>query len=232
MENSMIYTKGNKDDVVTRISNVHTITIYCPLQDICIHYLRETFDIMLSNYKKDNNLWEGVPTIDALNAFMFTANFQEKLGLDVDKDIMGVIVSSLKMFIKLKKINFQFTEDEEIEKSYKSFINKQTKDVKKYIYKIELLEINLQDLFSQGIIDMLNKVFICNELIPNSYLDRRFIIDFTFDEYKSFMDMFIGNNMDNLNLLDKNICSYFSTFPKLINEQKPDIRIVTNYDEI
>ena len=79
---------------------------------------------------------------------------------------------------------------------------------------------------------MLNKVFICNELIPNSYLDRKFALTFTYDDYISFMDMFINNNRMNLNLLDSNICDYFRSFPKLITEQKPDIRLITNYSEI
>ena len=94
-----------------------------------------------------------------------------------------------------------------------------------------MLEMNLGDMFSQGVIDMLNKVFICNELIPNSYLNRRFILDFKYDDYTSFMDMFIENNRENLNLLDKNICDYFRKFPKMVEEQKPMIRLVTNYSE-
>ena len=79
---------------------------------------------------------------------------------------------------------------------------------------------------------MLNKVFIINELMPNSYLDRKFKLDFTYDEYLSFMDMFINNNRESLNLLDSNICDYFRSFPKLITDQKPNIRIITNYREI
>lgn len=232
MENTSYYTKGIKEEVISRISQVHTITIYCPLSDPCVNSLRETFKIMLSEYKKDDYLWYGVPAIDALNAFIFTAAFQDKMGLDVDRDIVSVIVSSLKMFIKLKFINFQFTDDKEVEESYRLLIQKKPGSVKKYTYKVELLEMNLSDYFSQSIIDMLNKIFMYNELIPNSYLDRKFVLNFKFDEYINFMNMFIGNNKENLNILDSNICDYFMSFPKLITEQKPNIRLVTNYKEI
>ena len=232
MDNSEFYTKGNVADVVTRINQVHTITIYCPLSDNCVKQLWSTFHLMLFRYQTTEELWTGVPAIDALNAFIFTAQMQQKSGNDVDKGIVSVIVSSLKMFPKMKKINFQFTDDEEIRKSYDLLLEKRGNETKKYIYKVELLEISLSEFFCQEIIDMLNKVFIINELMPNSYLDRKFKLDFTYDEYLSFMDMFINNNRESLNLLDSNICDYFRSFPKLITDQKPNIRIITNYREI
>ena len=92
---------------------------------------------------------------------------------------------------------------------------------------------NLSDLFSQGIIDLINKVFICNGLMSNSYLERTFQLEFTYDEYVSFIDMFVNNNRPNLDALDANICDYFVLFPPLVKEQKPKIRILTNYvDEV
>ena len=232
MDNNEFYTKGNVSDVVSRIDQVHTITIYCPLSDYCVQTLRDTLGMVLFKYKKDENLWEGVPAIEALNAFILMASYQQQMGIEADKEIISLVVSSLKMFPKMKIINFQFTDDPEIRKSYDLLIEKKMDEVKKYIYKVELLEISLSEYFSQGIIDMLNKIFICNELIPNSYLDRKFELNFKYDDYIAFMDMFINNNRTNLNLLDVNICDYFRSFPKLITDQKPDIRLITNYSEI
>ena len=226
MDNNEFYTKGNPVEVITRIDQVHTITIYCPLSDVCVQNLKDCLETILQKYRVSELTWKGVPAIDAL----------DKLPVGdptlSDKEIIGMLASSLKMFPKMKKINFVFTDDPEIRKSYDLLISKKISEVKKYIYKVELLEIHLDDYFSQGIIDMLNKVFICNELIPNSYLDRKFSLTFTYDDYISFMDMFINNNRMNLNLLDSNICDYFRSFPKLITEQKPDIRLITNYSEI
>lgn len=231
MDKSNIYTKGNKEDIVTRIDQVHSITMFCPLDDFCVRSLRDTMEVMLPGYKTDRNIWSNVPTIDALNAFIVTASYHQELELDLDKKIMGVIVSSLKMFTRLKLISFEFTYDEEIMNTYQLLLKSEKNGIKKYIYKIDMVEMNLGDMFSQTIIDMLNKIFICNELIPNSYLNRRFVLEFRYDDYTTFMDMFIENNRDNLNMLDKNICDYFRKFPKMINDNKPMIRLVTNYRE-
>ena len=147
-----------------------------------------------------------------------------------DKEIIGIIISSLKMFNRLKYINFSFTDNPEIKESYDSFLNRRN-GKKGYIYKVDRLELNLSEMFSQWVIDLLNRVFICNEIIPNSYLERKFCIDFTYDEYMNFMDMFLTNNGSSFDSLDKNICEYFKSFPTLINEQKPNIRLITNYSD-
>ena len=227
MGNSNFYIKGNYEDIITRISQVHTITMFCPMSDHCVQGLKNTFEIMLAEYKKNEDYWENVPTIDALNAFIFNDNMNR----DYDSGIFSVIVSSLKMFNRLKRINFQFTDDEDILNSYKQIIKNNIEGTTKYIYNVDVIEMNLSEMFSQMIIDMLNKIFICNEYLPNSYLDRKFMVDFKYDDYMSFMDMVINNNKEMLDALDDKICDYFKSFPKLVMEQKPNIRVVTNYSE-
>ena len=229
MGNNNFYTKGEKEEVVSRIGQVHTITLFCPMSDFCIQSLKSSFDMMLPKYKTSDNRWDGVPAIDALNVFLFTTSFLNTAGLDVDRNIFSIVVSSLKMFKKLKKINFEFTDDEEIKGTYDMILKKINPGPKRSIYKVDLLEMNLSDIFSQCVIDLVNKVFICNGLMSNSYLERTFKLDFKFDEYVSFMDMFVNNNRENLNTLDSKICDYFVGFPPLLMEQKPSIRILTNY---
>ena len=227
MGNSNFYIKGNYEDIITRISQVHTITMFCPMSDHCVQGLKNTFEIMLAEYKKNEDYWENVPTIDALNAFIFNDNMNR----DYDSGIFSVIVSSLKMFNRLKRINFQFTDDEDILNSYKHIMKNNIEGTTKYIYNVDVIEMNLSEMFSQMIIDMLNRIFICNEYLPNSYLDRKFMVDFKYDDYMSFMDMVINNNKETLDALDDKICDYFKSFPKLVMEQKPSIRLVTNYSE-
>ena len=142
-----------------------------------------------------------------------------------------MIFGSLKTFRRLKLITFKFTYDEDIEEAYKLLLQKKMKEIKKYIYNVDLMELNLSDMFSQKIIDVLNKVLMHNDQIPNSYLERKFVLNFTYDDYTSFMGMFLNNNKDELNQLDKNIYDYFTMFPKQIKEQKPDIRLITNYSD-
>ena len=227
MINTNFYTKGDYKEIITRISQVHTITMFCPMSDHCVQGLKNTFEIMLAEYKKNEDYWENVPTIDALNVFIFNDNMNR----DYDSGIFSVIVSSLKMFNRLKRINFQFTDDEDILNSYKQIMKNNIEGTTKYIYNVDVIEMNLSEMFSQMIIDMLNKIFICNEYLPNSYLDRKFMIDFQYDDYMAFMDMVINNNKETLDALDDKICDYFKSFPKLVMEQKPNIRLVTNYSE-
>ena len=230
MGNSNFYTKGDSEEVLSRIGCVHTLTMFCPLGDVCVQGFKGTLEMMLPQYRVSEDEWKGIPAIDALNAFIFNASVQENFE-DVNKDIIGVIISSLKMFKKLKIINFTFMDDDEIEETYHLLLKKKADGTKKYIYNVDVLEFNLSDMFSQRVIDLLNKVFMHNEFIPNSYLKRKFRIDFKYDDYKSFMDMFIGNNRDDLNALDANICNYLRAFPTLVEKQKPDIRVITNYTD-
>lgn len=224
MGNDSFFTKGDRENILQRIGQVHTITIYCPLDDDGVLALWGSLGIIAQRYRTDMYEWKNVPTFDALNAFIYLTN-----NCDVeDKGIIGIIVSSLKMFNRLKYINFSFTDNPEIKESYNAFLNRGN-GKKGYIYKVDRLEINLSEMFSQWVIDLLNRVFICNEIISNSYLERKFCIDFTYDEYMSFMDMFLTNNEISFDSLDKNICEYFKSFPTLINEQKPNIRLITNY---
>lgn len=231
MGNCGFYTKGDHKDVLSRINQVHTITMFCPLEDSGVQVLKSALDIVLPQYKESDDLWKGIPTIDALNTFLFAGTFCKRTGFMTDKKIMEVIISSLQMFTRLKYINFEFTLDHDMYETYKKMANKEKDSNLKYIYRIERIEMNLSDLFSQPIIDLLNKVFMHNELLPNSYLYRKFRLDFSFDEYVAFMDMFLGNNHDQLNSVDTHICDYFRTFPKLVNEQKPNIRLITNYED-
>ena len=226
MGNDSFFTKGDRENILQRIGQVHTITIYCPLDDDGVLALWESLGDVAQRYRTDMYEWKNVPTFDALNVFIYLTN-----NCDVeDKGIIGIFVSSLKMFNRLKYINLSFTDNPEIKESYDSFLNRRN-GKKGYIYKVDRLELNLSEMFSQWVIDLLNRVFICNEIISNSYLERKFCIDFTYDEYMNFMDMFLTNNGGSFNSLDKNICEYFKSFPTLINEQKPDIRLITNYSD-
>ena len=233
MDNNEFYTKGDRENVLSRINQVHTITMFCPVSDFYVQTLKSSFDLMLSGYKVNDNEWHNIPTIDAFNAFLFTKNFNDKMGIPLNMDIFNIMVGALKLFERLKRINFKFTDDPEVSEAFKNVLERDKEEMRKRrIYHVDMLEINLADMFSQGIIDILNKVFICNDLIPNSYLKRKFNISFSYDEYVSFMDMFINNNAGNLNMLDKNICDYFRSFPPLVEEQKPDIRLITNYSDL
>lgn len=229
MDNNKFYVKGDKTKMIGRENQVHTITVYCPIGDYGIQYLKYSFQMALESYKTSENTWSNVPAVDALAGFIYAKSLMQN---KVNMNIMGIVISSLKAFPKLKYINFEFTDDNDIQKTYLSLANDDDSNVRKKIYKVNVLEMNLSDMFSQEVIDHLNKVMMMNEIISNSYLDRVFRIDFTFDEYISFMDMFLGNYGPSLHQMDNNICDYFRSFPPVVEEQKPEIRVITNYGEL
>lgn len=224
----MCYTKGESDYASMRISQVHTITMFCPLQDKVVSDLMRVFDIIVENYKSDDGVWKNVPAIEALRCFLMTIATSD----EGDREILDIISASLKAFPRLKRITFVFTYDENVYKSYRDMIDLCKNDMKNAVFRIDVVEMNLSDMFIQEIIDKFNKVLMINEIISNSYLNRSFRIDFTYDEYITFMDMFLGNYGPELNRIDGNICDCFRSFPPLVEMHKPEIRIITNYSEL
>jgi len=227
-EKSKKYVKGERENVLTRMDNVHSITMFCPVNFESLKYLQECFNIICPQYKVDENRWIDVPCTDALRVFLVAVN---QIGMDNSYPI-DVISSVLKTFSRLKYIDFEFIDDKDLMKSFDYKLWNTDKEAHRRIYRIKKLEFNLSDMFSQEIIDIFNKILMVNEIIPNSYLDRKFEIDYSYNDYISYMDMFLGNNASSLNMLDGNICDYFRSFPQVITEHQPDIKIITNYSQI
>ena len=72
-----------------------------------------------------------------------------------------------------------------------------------------------------------------NGIISNSYLEREFLIEFEFEEYISYINMFIENNIERLTMMDEDIKDYLRVFPTIIGDIfKPNIKIYTNYKEV
>ena len=57
MGNTNFYTKGDYKEIITRIQQVHTITMFCPIEDMMMKSLKNTMDIMLCDYKKDDDFF-------------------------------------------------------------------------------------------------------------------------------------------------------------------------------
>jgi hypothetical protein len=96
-----------------------------------------------------------------------------------------------------------------------------------------MIEIYLIDMLDQDIVDLINKHLMANGIILNSYLERTFLIEFEFEEYISYINMFIENNIDRLSMLDEDIMDYLRVFPSIVGDiAKPNIKLYTNYREI
>lgn len=222
---NLVFTKGDSNEVLKRVGNVHTITVYCPLKYNDMQMLQSSLMVFLSPYRleNDNTRWGDIPTIDVLRVFLFIMHSYDNIDLGHIKIVSGL----LKYFYKLKYVNFEFVDSDDYDNDYDSM----TKDFHN-IFKINKLELNLSDMFAQGIIDLFNKILIMNDIILNSYLGRSFLINFKFDEYVSFVKMMLNNNEDSFDSMDENIIKYFDVFPQVIQDHKPDIRVITNYAEL
>lgn len=227
-ENRNTYVKGEREKILSRMDAVHSMTMFCPVNFDSLDCLKYCFGIICPQYKTDGDKWIDVPCADALKAFLVAVN---SLGMDNSYPI-DVISGVLKTFSRLKYIDFEFIDDKDLMKSFDYKTWSTDKTIYRKIYRIKKLEFNLSDMFSQKIIDIYNKVLMMNEIIPNSYLDRKFEIDYSYDEYISYMDMFIGNNSSSFNMIDKDICDYFISFPEVIIEHRPDIKVITNYSQL
>jgi hypothetical protein len=234
------YTKGDKDKVVTRVEQVSDITLYVPTSDRCMDYLYDGLMMLCNHYvaDSDGDVFLLIPAIDFYNVVLFaTKCCKEK---DVDTQYVSAMLGVVRTFTNLKYISVVFKDDDELIDSYERLINIDSNYVSGDIiseltnmYSIDALEMYLGDMLDQDIIDLINKHFIANEIISNSYLDRDFLIVFEFDEYVSYINMFIDNNIDRLSMYDGDIMDYLRVFPAIIGDiQKPDIRLYTNYREV
>lgn len=234
------YTKGDKDKVLTRVEQVSDITIHIPTSDRCMDYLYDGLMMLCNHYvaDSDGDIFLMIPAIDFYNVVLFASKCcSEK---EVDTQYISAMLGVVRTFTNLKYISVVFKDDIELRDSYDRLINMDTNDATNDIiaeltnlYTIDALELYLGDMLDQDIVDLINKHFIANEIISNSYLDRDFFIDFDFEEYVSYINMFINNNKDKLNMYDSDIIDYLSVFPTIIGDfSNPIIKVYTNYSEV
>jgi predicted CopG family antitoxin len=195
---------------------------------LCNHYVDTT----------NNDLFLNIPAIDFFNVVLFSNKCCKEKNIDTKyiSAMMGIVGT----FTNLKYISVAFRDDDELRDSYERLINiddnSAANDVINEltnIYSIDVIEMYLGNMFDQEIIDLINKHLMINEIISNSYLERDFLIPFDFDEYISYINMFIDNNIDRLSMYDSDIVDYLRVFPSIIGDCfRPHIRLYTNYREV
>ena len=160
--------------------------------------------------------------------------------MDINIDYICAMMGIVGTFENLKDVSVVFSDDIKLISSYEMLndinsdgdvddvINELTN-----VYSIDVVEMYLGDMFDQKIIDLINKHLMSNGIISNSYLERDFCIDFSFEEYISYINMFIENNIDKLNMYDEDIVDYLRIFPDIIGDiNTPKIKLYTNYKEV
>lgn len=234
------YTKGDKNAVVTRIDQVSSITLNVPTSDRGIDYLYDALISLCNHYvdENDGDKFLHIPAIDFYNIVIYVNKCcKEK---EVNTDYIFSMMGVMRTFEKLKYISIVFSDDVELRDSYEILSNIESdggvNDVigeLVNVYSIDTINIYLVDMFDQKIIDLINKHFMSNGIISNSYLERDFLIEFEFDEYISYINMFIENNIDRLSMMDEDIMEYLRVFPSIVGDiAKPNIKLYTNYKEV
>ena len=234
------YTKGDKEKVITRIYQVSDITVYVPSSERCMDYLYDSFAVLCNHYvdENDGDVFLNIPAIDFYNVVLFANKCCKEN--DIDKKYISAMMGVVSTFTNLKYISVVFKDDVNLIDSYERLINIDDNsgidcviNELTNVYSIDMMEMYLGDMFDQDIIDLINKHFISNEIISNSYLERDFLILFEFDEYISYINMFIDNNIDRLSMYDSDIMDYLRVFPSIVGDiSKPGIRLYTNYREV
>lgn len=234
------YTKGDKNEVITRIDQVSDITLYIPTSERCMDYLYDGLISLCNHYVDENNgdSFLHIPVLDFFNIVLYVNKCckEKEIATNYINSMMGIIRS----FENLKHVSVVFTDDNELRDTYDRLSNVEDIEVTHDIinevanvYTIDVMEMYLGNMFDQTIIDLINKSFMSNCIIKNSYLERDFLIEFEFDEYISYINMFINNNIDRLSMYDEDIMDYLRMFPSIIGDvSKPNIKLYTNYREI
>ena len=234
------YTKGDKNKVVTRIDQVGCITMNAPTLDRGMDYLYDSLISLCHHYvdENDGDSFLYIPALDFYNVVLYVKKCcKEK---DISIDYINAMLGIIRTFDNLKYISVTFSDNVDLKDSYEILSNVNSNDIISdvmneltNVYSIDMLEMYLGDMFDQKIIDLINKSFMANGIISNSYLEREFLIEFEFDEYISYINMFIDNNIDRLSMLDEDIMDYLRVFPSIIGDiAKPNIKLYTNYREV
>ena len=234
------YVKGDKNKVVTRIDQVHSITMRVPTSDRGMDYLYDNLISLCHHYvdENDGDSFLKIPALDFYNIALYVNKCcKEK---EVNTDYVFSMLGIFRSFENLKYISVVFSDDVELRDSYEILVNIDSDEGVNDIineltnvYSIDVLEMYLGDMFDQKIIDLINRHLIANGIISNSYLEREFLIEFEFDEYISYINMFIENNIERLSMLDEEIMEYLRVFPSIIGDiAKPNIKLYTNYREV
>ena len=234
------YVKGDKNKVVTRIDQVHSITMRVPTSDRGMDYLYDNLISLCHHYvdENDGDSFLKIPALDFYNIALYVNKCcKEK---EVNTDYVFSMLGIFRSFENLKYISVVFSDDVELRDSYEILVNIDSDEGVNDIineltnvYSIDVLEMYLGDMFDQKIIDLINRHLIANGIISNSYLEREFLIEFEFDEYISYINMFIENNIERLSMLDEEIMEYLRVSPSIIGDiAKPNIKLYTNYREV
>ena len=143
------------------------------------------------------------------------------------------ILSIFNVFRNLRNVTFTFINDENYFELFENALSdKNNQDFFNQIYTVTKIEMYLSDSFDKNVVDFFNNMFIFYGYIPNDYMNRKFYVDFEFDDYVSFMNMVFSNNSYFIQTIGEDGIDFLTSFPTIMRQHKPKVRLITNYIDL
>ena len=117
------YVKGDKNKVVTRIDQVHSITMRVPTSDRGMDYLYDNLISLCHHYvdENDGDSFLKIPALDFYNIALYVNKCcKEK---EVNTDYVFSMIGIFRTFENLKYISVVFSDDVELRDSYEILVN-------------------------------------------------------------------------------------------------------------
>lgn len=223
--------------VYDRMLQVYEINLNIPMED---KGSKVFYNSLLENIKifpiinENKKILEGIHSNDVVNVLINCFDYcHEK---DYDTTVLTSVLSVFNTFRNLRYVTFTFIEGSNLLENFMTIADSEYEGDKgkifNDIYDIKRMEVHLCDTLDRNVVDFLNNMFIFYGYIPNDYMKRRFYIDFEFDEYCSFIQMIFSNNNELVKQIGTNVVNYLMLFPTIVIQNKPRLRIVTNYFDL
>ena len=235
------YVKVNVNGVVSRVKQVVKIKMFIPTDS---SFTQDFFlPIMKKNKVKGKKsssdvLFENLNAKDLSNIMLVKEHGDEVDSSDIEKEpIKMILLGILNVYQNLQKITIVVSNKKKYaELENKLLSGKAKKDelpnLFSEFYSVEELELKLGDMFSQEVIDYINKYLIDIGIIENDYFERTFSLSMTYEEYISLFSMMINNNSDKVSKFGENFSNLLLLLPDKVIDGNPKINILTDYKQI
>lgn len=235
------YVKVNVNGVVSRVKQISKIKMFIPTYSA---FTQEFFlPLMKKNKVKGKKsssdiLFKNLNAKDLSNIMRVDEHSSEVDSSEIEKEpIKTILLGILNVYQNLQKITIVVSDKEKYTKLENKLLSKKAKkdelpSLFSEFYSIEELEFKLGDMFSQEVIDYINRYLIDIGIIENDYFNRTFVLSMTHKEYMSLFSMMIENNSNTVVKFGENFSNLLLLFPDKVMNDNPTINILTDYKQI
>lgn len=235
--------KMENNKFVFRLLQVYEIDVKIPLLNVSIfkfyNSLKNSGIVFTILEENDCVKFMNLHSNDVVNVLMNCYNECKENKIPLFG--LECIFSIFRVFRNLRCITVTFVNDDNYLNLFENALNSESEseldeeekhDFFNNIYKVKKIEIYLSDSLDKNVVDFFNNMFIFYGYIPNDYMNRKFYVDFEFDDYVSFMNMVLSNNYDLIQTIGEDGIDFLTSFPTIVTYHKPKVRLITNYIDL